>query len=251
MKKFAACSFAVMFLFACTNKEVVLDPDTGSVQERWETTMVDNVKIKHGKYEAYFPDGQVSRSASFDHGHLDGVAMTYYANGSLATEQTFEMGIASGSYKAYDETGDVSVEGNFLNGLKAGEWKHYDKDGKKVVDYVVHATDSTGGLVGMWKSESSIITFRDDYTVEIHDTASEVKSKLTYFVNTKIPFETPVLVYQFPGTDIGYLYRFLQLDQDSYVVAEMSYPSVGSPYERTHTKSSRRFKAKRVQSLSE
>jgi antitoxin component YwqK of YwqJK toxin-antitoxin module len=121
------------------------EPFTGT----WEGEY-DSVKIsfgvvngkKEGKYENFYPNGQLLMSGQIKNNKNVGEWKYFYSNGNLESSGIFENDRAQGLWSWYYPDGSLRQIGYFDKGVRDSIWKTYDSTGS-VIDSVVFDSDTT------------------------------------------------------------------------------------------------------------
>jgi len=120
------------------------EPYTG----KWEGNM-DSMKIvfdvvngkKEGKFESYYPGGQVLMSGYLKNNRNVGEWKYFYDNGNLESSGYFENDKPEGMWSWYYPDGTLRQTGYFNFGRRDSTWKSYDTTGSLIDSVVVN--DST------------------------------------------------------------------------------------------------------------
>lgn len=68
---------------------------------------------RHGEWKAFFTNGKVWSTGSFNHGKRDGKSVVYFPNGQKRTLGAYSNGKQSGTWKFWNEDGKALEEKNF------------------------------------------------------------------------------------------------------------------------------------------
>lgn len=141
----------------CSQIESVVNktPD-GVLVERFDRRK-DNL-TRHGKYESYYPNGQVKEICFFandtlhgqrtfffengvtdfienyDHGSFEGVFQKFYPSGQLSNEGTYHQNKMSGVWKRWYESGELWEAVHFEDNNENGPYKIYHKNGQVAIE---------------------------------------------------------------------------------------------------------------------
>lgn len=74
-----------------------------------------------GKYEVFYPNGNLKSKGSFTLGLKDGEWLSWHANQRLAATLNYRKGVRHGSFENYDRNGAIVREGSYLNGQLNGK----------------------------------------------------------------------------------------------------------------------------------
>lgn len=85
----------------------------------------------HGKYEEFYPTGELKQLGYFKNGLKESVWKTWFSNGEISSLYNFKNGEKHGEYFRYSITGKVTAQGKFCRGTKVG--KHLDCGGDSCV----------------------------------------------------------------------------------------------------------------------
>jgi len=148
---------ALVFVFlGCSDNETREEyyPD-GSLKAKWtEIKRKDGNFHKHGKYTAWYANGEKLQEQEFELGAMHGEFLKWfpngqkhikgefkknnqfglwtwwYENGNKETERTYdERGFLNGPYKEWDDSGNLRIEGQYVNDKKHGKWIERNEDG--------------------------------------------------------------------------------------------------------------------------
>ena len=78
---------------------------------------------------------------SIKHSERDGVWNAYFKNGRLQATQTYQNGVQVGPEKVYYENGNLMYSGQYENGICTGKWEFFDVSGVRTQTLI--ADDST------------------------------------------------------------------------------------------------------------
>jgi antitoxin component YwqK of YwqJK toxin-antitoxin module len=95
-----------------------------------------NNKI-HGKFQAFYPGGQVKIEQDFVQGALNGLSIRYHENGKIMEKVMLKDNVENGPFSEYYENGTLKTEGTYTpnedgDGLEDGELKEYDENGQLI-----------------------------------------------------------------------------------------------------------------------
>ncbi len=99
-------------------------------------TKNDGVKV--GRWDHYYPGGQISAKLSYRAGELDGNQFYYAANDRIIiAREHWEMGLLQDSSSYYYPDGQLEKKGVYKQGLYEGEWVFYYGNGylKRIGSY--------------------------------------------------------------------------------------------------------------------
>ncbi|MCB0703752.1 MAG: toxin-antitoxin system YwqK family antitoxin [Saprospiraceae bacterium] len=123
------CFFGLLF-FACNEPldEVEVKDDSGQVIERF--TVLKGTFTRDGRYQAFYPSGELMEEAYYANDTLNGLRRMFYENGTVQIEEHYEMGKFIGSFKAYHANGKLELAGEYINNAMEGEWRGYYDNGQ-------------------------------------------------------------------------------------------------------------------------
>lgn len=90
---------------------------------------------RQGKFQKWFPDGNLSFEASYANGLLDGTTKTWWKNGNLRSEAHYSKGISNGIQKQWYKSGSIFKEMTIVNGKEEGLQKAWRENGKIYNNY--------------------------------------------------------------------------------------------------------------------
>lgn len=128
--KFCLLVLGITFIAACGPKldEVEVQDDHGNVLERF-TWNPENY-AKQGRYQAFYPSGELLEESNYESDTLDGLRTLYYQNGNPQYQENYQMGQFHGTFKAFHENGAVELQGEYIDNAMQGEWKGYYDNGQ-------------------------------------------------------------------------------------------------------------------------
>ncbi|MFN4915052.1 MAG: toxin-antitoxin system YwqK family antitoxin [Sphingomonadales bacterium] len=103
--------------------------DDGSLSQLMERGSYKN-GVKHGDWEYYHENGQLSSKGAYSNGAKEGVWEEYHGNGQLKFKYSYISGrLRDDVWEEYHENGKLKMKGSYLNGKKDGVWEYYNEDG--------------------------------------------------------------------------------------------------------------------------
>jgi antitoxin component YwqK of YwqJK toxin-antitoxin module len=96
-----------------------------------------SLESTNGVLKAYFPNGKVSREATYSDGVKTGSDKIYYVNGALRSEETTEYTVSEGLSKEYYANGKLKSEYNYIMDNIEGVCKEYHENGALKKDSAV------------------------------------------------------------------------------------------------------------------
>ncbi len=84
---------------------------------------------EHGNYITNYYDGTLESITKYDKGELHGETISYYENGNIKSKTHYKYGVRNGLYEKFYANGKLKESINYLNGEKHDEAKYYDKSG--------------------------------------------------------------------------------------------------------------------------
>ena len=82
----------------------------------------------HGKYEKYFPSGQLSYRVNYIDGLREGLYQYYYPEGNKVADVYYRKGKKHGTYIGLHKDGSVFITGTYFDDKRHGEFIVYPKD---------------------------------------------------------------------------------------------------------------------------
>ncbi len=129
MRFFILGCFAMLFLAACSNSEIVEKRDeSGKLTEKF--TINKKTKKKEGQYFAFYPNGQKLEESFYINDSLHGERKLFYENGQLDNITTHANGMFEGKYQKFNEAGKLLNEGQYVNNEMSGIWKKWYDTGE-------------------------------------------------------------------------------------------------------------------------
>ncbi len=89
-------------------------------------------KIKHGTYQLYFENGQLSQRGSFDNGIATGTFESWHANGERAIVGSYENGKQHGKWSWWHDNGMRKSTATYVDGEVSGEVLAWNEQGKRL-----------------------------------------------------------------------------------------------------------------------
>ena len=74
------------------------------------------------------------------HDERDGVLNAYFKNGRLQATQTYNEGVQVGEEKVYYENGTLMYKGQYDNGICTGKWEFFDESGVRTQSIIADDT---------------------------------------------------------------------------------------------------------------
>ena len=110
----------------------------------------DKKGFRHGPWEYYYGNGQLSSKGEYKNGELHGPWEYYYDNGQLWRKQNFRNNRRYALLEYYSSNGIISFKGEFKKGKSIGLWyqKKYDKSKRRERN----ASWPVGRLLQQWKA---------------------------------------------------------------------------------------------------
>ncbi len=88
-------------------------------------------ELRHGRREAWWPNGQPKLRADYHLGQAGGTARWWHANGQLALQGAYEEGLAAGEWSWWRENGVRAASCQYRGGQPA-DWSMWAADGRRV-----------------------------------------------------------------------------------------------------------------------
>ncbi len=112
---------------------------------------------QHGKWVAYFADGEpqleqtyklgklhgttkqyydthvLKNEIYYENGLQEGKAVTYYPNKKSKSRASYAEGLLHGEFITYHEDGKMANKGSYHRGIAVGTWKWFDKSGRTIL----------------------------------------------------------------------------------------------------------------------
>ncbi len=171
----AACRFVVPFalvvllataprpqIFAQSfTRQTYHDSEKKNLKEVYQVK--DTVRnILHGRYIAYYVNGNVESKGQFTHNETTGVWEFFYETGNLKMRGILRQSANYGLWEYFYESGQKSMEGTINGRNREGEWKMYYENGqvKEIGEYKDNKRE------GLWSSyfEDGVMRGEIDYT---------------------------------------------------------------------------------------
>ncbi|MBN8578224.1 MAG: hypothetical protein J0L66_14865 [Cytophagales bacterium] len=104
--------------------------------------------VLHGRYVAYFLNGNIESKGQFVNNETSGVWEFYYETGNLKMRGILRQNSNYGLWEYFYENGQKSMEGNINNRLREGAWKIFYESGdlKEAGNYVANKR------TGLWRT---------------------------------------------------------------------------------------------------
>jgi len=120
------------------------------------------INKKEGKYERYFPSGNLAETAYYKRDTLDGERIFYFESGQVERVQNYLFGVFQGEFKSYYINGNLNAQGNYLNNEMDGVWKRFYDSGELMEEVNFVNNDENGPFReyfknGKLKTEGSYI----------------------------------------------------------------------------------------------
>lgn len=141
-------------------KEVLVKDDKNNLVEKFTIDPVS--QKKEGKYERFYPSGNLAETANYKRDTLDGERKFYFESGQLDREQNYLFGVFQGQYTSYYINGNINAQGNYLNNEMDGTWKRFYDSGELMEEVIFVNNDENGPFKeyfknGKLKTEGSYI----------------------------------------------------------------------------------------------
>ena len=120
--------FVMMLLFISCQKRVKNYYDNGQLKEVYE---VDSKGQKHGKFQAFYENGQLLESSKYKNNLLEGKRYFYYQNGQIEEEQFYVKGKLEGNQYGFHENGQLKFKSVNKENKLTGEYFSYYDNGQK------------------------------------------------------------------------------------------------------------------------
>ena len=106
--------------------------DDGSVKEQYQYYIhsENNRLIKHGWYNSYNEDGDISQEGTYKDNKQDGEWISYLPDGVIYSRTPYSDGAIDGKYITYNPDGGVSVEKTFVNDELTFEKFYFSTNGQ-------------------------------------------------------------------------------------------------------------------------
>lgn len=98
------------------------DGKTVMIEENYENGTLAGV------YISYYPTGQISETAIYKNGKLNGNVQHFSDSGVLLEDINYENGLLQGSAKYYDVKGKLIYSGLYEKDKKIGKWQYFSRD---------------------------------------------------------------------------------------------------------------------------
>ena len=128
-----------------------------------------SIERETGKIEAFYPDGNPSRTMEFKNGELENSYKEYFESGQLYEEMNFVSGDYEAIKTSYYSNGNKENECNYVSGAKHGEETEYYENGemKKKTPYVHGDIDGTQIEYDESGNKIRETTYFDDEVVDV------------------------------------------------------------------------------------
>ena len=142
--------------FACQNTETIENKDdSGVLTERF--SRLKGTEIKHGKYQSFYPGGQIFEESNYVKDSLDGVRTLYYENGKVQSIEQLQNGKYIGKYQKFSETGQLILEGDYVDNEMSGIWKGFYDTGE-LKEEVTFAHNEENGAFKEYHKNGKLMT---------------------------------------------------------------------------------------------
>jgi len=109
----------------------------------WNTTATSTLKStnhpeqKHGRWVAWYPNGQTKIEAQYSKGKPVGKFSWWYENGQKQAQGHYADGLRTGTWTTWHQNGMKESLGEYANGVIAGRWVQWEPSGKvvKICDF--------------------------------------------------------------------------------------------------------------------
>jgi len=89
-------------------------------------------ELRHGRREAWWPNGQPKLIADYEQGRAVGEARWWHENGQLALRGKYEAGLAQGAWSWWREDGSRAATCRYVAGRPSGEYRQWAADGRRL-----------------------------------------------------------------------------------------------------------------------
>jgi antitoxin component YwqK of YwqJK toxin-antitoxin module len=105
-------------------------------------------QLRHGKWQEWYPNGQLQVSGQYDHDLKVGRFTYWHANGQKSAEGEFRSDKHDATWVWWHENGQKAVTGQFRAGALVGNWHWWSEDGrltKQIAEDGTQVFDSVAG----------------------------------------------------------------------------------------------------------
>jgi antitoxin component YwqK of YwqJK toxin-antitoxin module/tetratricopeptide (TPR) repeat protein len=92
--------------------------------------------LYHGKFTAWYPDGNIMKEGFFVDDECDGVFRSWYPAKIPRETISYTSGYRNGPYQSFHPNGTIRLKGNYDYDQEIGEWELFDENGKHTATYV-------------------------------------------------------------------------------------------------------------------
>ncbi len=110
----------------------------------WDAQLATYVKQgrdqKHGKWQAWYPNGQLKFEGNYQYDEPHGTFRWWYANGQKSLEAHYDQGQKDGLWTWWHPNGQKSIEGYYAQDAPSGRWIWWHENGR-VAQRINYSTD--------------------------------------------------------------------------------------------------------------
>lgn len=97
----------------------------------YEFYLSGNIKVKHGIFKNYYPDGRVESSGKYFEDKFDGKWKYWHKDGQLAKSVTYDKGVKEGVVKEWHSNSKLKSERDFIKGRENGKSYYWHENSAK------------------------------------------------------------------------------------------------------------------------
>jgi antitoxin component YwqK of YwqJK toxin-antitoxin module len=175
------------------------------------------LELKHGKFEYFYPNGNLKSSENYFEGKKNGEFLSYYENNQISSKKYYNNDEIDSISESYFESGKIKGLYYYNNGKLIGKHTRYFENGKieNITEYFTSSEEQikkefyeTGEIyiLKKYKSNKLVDTFQVFYQngklkrLEIYNQLSERTSKKCFdTLGNEIPFFEFLVEPEYPG----------------------------------------------------
>jgi len=141
-----------LFICSCSNKsEVTNYHENGNIHEQYS---ISADSLKNGAYKRFRSGGEISETAHYKNGILDGARTLIYENGNVEIEEHYKSDKLHGKYRTFYPSGKKELEMQYLNGEIQGSSFKYFESGQLMEEVYFDKNEENGPFIEYFENGS-------------------------------------------------------------------------------------------------
>lgn len=148
-------TLTILLLAGCTPKGEVVE-EVDELGYRTVYTIDPETKLKEGKLEQYDDQGQLTETAYYEDGELEGIRIIFAETGDTAIVENYRDGLFEGTYRTYYEgSKQIKNQGTYHDNRMSGSWYKYHSNGQ-MAEEVTFADNAENGPFKEWFEDGTL-----------------------------------------------------------------------------------------------